>query len=1347
MDRLPRSLAKDSSGSSTNTGIIGHMPGENMAPAMGTNAGGGWTNGVPQIGEYGIGSAPKGLAGPGGPGGASEREPPPGGPPQQGAGGFRMAQPYFQQGYRAPFPQSPIMYHAATAQPSAPYASPFSQPKYNEYAGYVPQGFSYPYNAPAVRQMSTGGLTSAYGFGPSQQAQAQAQAQAHAHAQQAQAQQTQPAQPEYVVGYRERPSFVSQSSAEFHTDDPERRPKKRGRKPGRRRKSAADVSRGRKGGEGHILKIRSETSIAEHPDTTGEPKSDARMSPSRARSDYVSNGSSNGSSISSSISSGGNIHKAQSTKPEQKPEQKPERSPGDGRTMMTVISSHRGRLSAKMRRDYEQQASKYSLNNQQHGALQSFKVSPGTKVRRRRRRRKDSGDSSGAVPGLGAEDGASVGTGQQNGAGRVEISAEEQKKLVESLLREQDKRREVEREERRRGESVEGGPSKGRNDGDSSKGPNDGDSREEPKEAFNNSTSNSEGPINGKEDRKEDRKEDGKEDGKEDMGVEGRGEKRSINRRENPHHRERDCTLKEEGFRKKRKQNKPTHNSPDNENPLADEDPKVRNGAGPQIGGQKSLSQHEQTTQAHVGPCALSVPAMASPAGNGQLPYESHGGTRETIGSVAASVAAWKHEGVAPAGAAPAGGIEGTAMRQQPMTREQEKTFQGTNGQIMNLMLGPQHVVGNAPGNVNGNAIGNPPHILQQLMGSVPPEAVLPGVPSIPTGYIPMLMSPQGFLIPMQYHPVSTRGDVIPLVRPVWTGGLLDSARDIDRRAVEHEVASVLAGMPLLRVETAPQIEGFRDSGALLKKGVPSENKEAVASGDEHEGNKGLEPKNSGKALEPAARRRKLPPVSREERLAATRVCIMSHDSYRRTGRRKTLADIGSGPAVVVHEGMVVRYLQLENSLSAPGAGAAGAVGAYRARRRHLERKLRVLSGNLCDAESDAFLHGLERDTREIRDYDLVREEMFAGYRREQVLLHALDRTLELRSHVALDYTTRLLKLKKYLLRSRHALASCQDQLFYVNSSKSERLWRCFLERQQDAQGVRTVGEGADKAVAVRSAQAAWDVRYDAPHHRGRRKRPRFMAFPAEQSETGSLVGSAVLDSPPVRDSGSDSPSSVSSRVSCAARSVSRQRSARSSRAGRPRGHVTNSKSLLADELMPIIGEDDFAELTRSKSKVYESYIMHSPYPEVADQSDIVGLIEFFRCRSTLSDLFDILQPVDHRKVGQKCGQKGGQKTGQKNAPNSDENDPYSRFYPSRDSSPAVSDGVFHRHARINGLNITSALDSSLPDEDRVKWLVLDEKLIRTKFTKAYKKLAGLTNTEIDHDIRTLYPDLGTHAS
>ena len=365
-----------------------------------------------------------------------------------------------------------------------------------------------------------------------------------------------------------------------------------------------------------------------------------------------------------------------------------------------------------------------------------------------------------------------------------------------------------------------------------------------------------------------------------------------------------------------------------------------------------------------------------------------------------------------------------------------------------------------------------------------------------------------------------------------------------------------------------------------------------------------------------------------------------------------------------------------------------------------------------------------------------MREDTFAKYLKEQILLHALDRVLELRAQIALDYTSRLLKLKKYLLRSRHAFTSCKDQLFYVNSSKSERLWRSFLERQrarlalgvQSAGGVHSVRSAIEYTHGVQSAA-------DSRYTRGRRRRRMYMAFPGGRNDEDSAgAGAGGADSSAVRDSGSESATSVSSRVAGAAAT------ARTAGIGRMGSHVISKKSLLTDELMPIIGAEDFLELTKDKSKLYDSYIMHSPYPEVADQSDIVALIEFFKCKSTLGDLFDLLQPADHRKPGPRSGLKA-------NAKNPEENDPYSRFYPTRDSSPAVSDGLFHRHTRTGGLNITSSLDASLSDEDRVRWLVLDEKQIRTKFTKAYKRLVGLSNEEIDHDIRILYPDLEKNAS
>ncbi len=1099
----------------------------------------------------------------------------------------------------------------------------------------------------------------------------------------------------------------------------------------------------------------------------------------------------------------------------------PKLSPTDRRTMMSVISSHRGRLSAKMRRNYELRASKYSMNNQQHGALQSFKISPRAKTRRRRRRKKGA-------------------AGNTYSAADVQSSAERQRKLVDCLLEEQDRQR-ADKSTRVNAEGVDERNAEEINDGNANDG-NLGNANDENlgnAKNMNDENLGSAKNMNSEEDIIERNKvqEMKEESVKDDRNTESIIEERNaenpyqppideenvnaVNAEDDPKdtvfqaeadpenqnvtdvaddagRRNKFSTVERgkfngailghaEGIEEPPKnthggqgaiagrvvdceknheskisedenvKHQESHRSTERDAsaPLSEE-PKFRKEEGAKkfekkIRDEKNFHQHQQAGVAEVQPYASPVASAISPAANMPYPYRNEAAdTTETIGSVAATVAAWGHAELAR----DQGPTAGVSL--QVLTPEQEETLQGTNSGIVKMHGGSVGDLGKAPGNVSGNAaeiraatlpkgsaagrisgaLGNAagrisgapgnaqaaisgapgntpskipgapgntpariagprnaaagmPGVMQELMGSVPPEAVLPGVPNIPAGYLPMLMSPQGFLVPLQYRPVSMRGDIIPLVRPVWTGGLLGYGgddQDADRPTLEDEVAVVLTRMPTL---------------------FPT-----------------------GKRAKPT--RTKKSPLSRRDRLAATRVCIMSHESFERAHRRKTFADIGSGPGLLRQGSSVVRYLALENSLQAP----AQAVHAYRDRKRHLERMLRALDGDLCDPESNTLLHGLERDTRERRDYDLVREDTFAKYLKEQILLHALDRGLELRAQIALDYTSRLLKLKKYLLRSRHAFTSCKDQLFYVNSSKSERLWRSFLEKQRArlASGVQSAGgvQGVRSMIQdAHGVQSAADSRYT----RGRRRRRMYMAFPGGRNDEDSAgAGAGGADSSAVRDSGSESATSVSSRVAGAAAT------ARTAGIGRMGSHVISKKSLLTDELMPIIGAEDFLELTKDKSKLYDSYIMHSPYPEVADQSDIVALIEFFKCKSTLGDLFDLLQPADHRKPGPRSGLKA-------NAKNPEENDPYSRFYPTRDSSPAVSDGLFHRHTRTGGLNITSSLDASLSDEDRVRWLVLDEKQIRTKFTKAYKRLVGLSNEEIDHDIRILYPDVEKNAS
>lgn len=87
MEHLPRALTNDGSGSSTNTGIIGHIASEGMAPALAANVSAGWTNRVAQMRDFGIGNAPKGLTAPGS---AAERDSQAGRP--AAAGGRRRVQ-------------------------------------------------------------------------------------------------------------------------------------------------------------------------------------------------------------------------------------------------------------------------------------------------------------------------------------------------------------------------------------------------------------------------------------------------------------------------------------------------------------------------------------------------------------------------------------------------------------------------------------------------------------------------------------------------------------------------------------------------------------------------------------------------------------------------------------------------------------------------------------------------------------------------------------------------------------------------------------------------------------------------------------------------------------------------------------------------------------------------------------------------------------------------------------------------------------------------------------------------------------------------------------------------------
>ncbi|QPG73588.1 hypothetical protein FOA43_000900 [Brettanomyces nanus] len=625
----------------------------------------------------------------------------------------------------------------------------------------------------------------------------------------------------------------------------------------------------------------------------------------------------------------------------------------------------------------------------------------------------------------------------------------------------------------------------------------------------------------------------------------------------------------------------------------------------------------------------------------------------KTIGSVAATVEKEKQLQATQ-------NIVQIIPRTPELTCEQASFMQKTNTNVVKSL----------------SLIKNSQELVEQLKKSFPTSATLPAIPAIPEGFIPMMMSPQGLLIPMQYAPVVTEDHIIPTVKPVWEGDMLEILPNSENSGSDSKVATVFSAD-----EPVPSLNMPR------------------------------------KRVMPQARTKKRAKLSNTDKLAAIRLCLISEECYARCHVGVKM-QVEITPVVLSHKEMVDYYTWL-------GSDSSQQLKNYVSRKSYYITKFNSLNEEIENEKRNKSMVGLEKDLMEIRDYDIVREELFCEYRNDKAFSQYLDELLATYSSICLDYTTRLLKFKKFLLRNRHALTGNKDQMFYVNSSKSEKLWRNFVKEErrvktQLREKFEIRGRAETDAEATDGASGLAKDVYNAQGARSQ-----YMTLP-NMSGSGSGSGAGKRNTTNTSLSSPESSSSASVAVSRISR--------------RMRGSVAITDKLqtkfpISDELAPMLSDVDFFDFTDYKSKLYEQYILRSGYSEVADQSDIVELIEFFRVKSLLSDLCELMK-YDGR-------------SSRHNSPDdnsvSPHNDPYAKYYPideengvSLPMNHSSSSSILQKNLKKNGLNVISSLDTRVADGDRVKYLTLDEKEIRAKFTKAYTKPMGLSNEEIVGDLRVL---------
>lgn len=248
-------------------------------------------------------------------------------------------------------------------------------------------------------------------------------------------------------------------------------------------------------------------------------------------------------------------------------------------------------------------------------------------------------------------------------------------------------------------------------------------------------------------------------------------------------------------------------------------------------------------------------------------------------------------------------------------------------------------------------------------------------IPHLPKGYVPLIMAPNGLLIPMEYISVDPRERKVSIMRPLWeaTSGATDAdslANGISTNAIDENVE---------------EIEGSTRNG---RKDFGFDNADKLAS-------------------------LQLYLFSKEAKMNMNKV-----EKVRGCKRfRKQIS-------------YYARLLEREQM---------GFIENYRQERNKCQKMLNRL-------ESGEEMTDTEKDLLEKKDYEMLREEIAKNYNDEHNYLSYLDHVIELESIQCLDYAARLVKLKNYLNMERVRLERHKNRLCRINTNKSHSIWKRYVK-------------------------------------------------------------------------------------------------------------------------------------------------------------------------------------------------------------------------------------------------------------------------------------------------------------
>ncbi|KAH3661876.1 hypothetical protein OGAPHI_006055 [Ogataea philodendri] len=468
----------------------------------------------------------------------------------------------------------------------------------------------------------------------------------------------------------------------------------------------------------------------------------------------------------------------------------------------------------------------------------------------------------------------------------------------------------------------------------------------------------------------------------------------------------------------------------------------------------------------------------------------------------------------APAASPPSAMTEGPGSpRQIPLPQTQQEHLMSINKHVMKTLLQSKSSDVSVPQTPPEKP--NLGRDRQEGPMEIPRFIPFPGYPVIPPGYVPVMMSPQGFLVPMQFSQTPVKED---------------------EKNSESQGSSTLE---------SPQPSKVRKIAQLINSPLP-------------------EPQQ----LYPVGPVAPLlyfngPVLGSKDKLAAFQLCLISQEYFSELVSKLSPKDQELLEDLYTYEKehVAVPPEELRQQYTAD----LNAVNNTKTVEKPFSKR---------STRVNKVTHGLERDMAEKRDLELLRLELFRDYNKQQIINDYTGRTIELYGSMCLDYTTRLSKLKKFLLQQKKLLQTENADFFNVAATDSEKLWRSAL-----------------------------------PDHVAEQPETRYLAPPKKKQKV-------ELDQ---KLSDNDSYSSSASASVSGPRSSSRFKKQPKEDAKSKKRGANQVKEPVLDPMTPVTTEEQLRMITAPNSRTYEKYVIGSSEKEIADQSDIRQLAEHFKTESTLA--------------------------------------------------------------------------------------------------------------------------------